>query len=152
MPYWWNLSQIWITLPPCSKERIKPRCLISLKFGKNWSINCRNLSWKGCREWKKLICVQFCSSKYHLWTSDNLGIRDLGSVHSEVTLVWLWSLFRNIMWSRLWRFVIHGRGLSSKASACQCKRCRRRGFDPRFGKTPWRTKWQPTPVLLPGKS
>ena len=25
-------------------------------------------------------------------------------------------------------------------------------FDPWFGKIPWRKKWQPTPVLLPGKS
>ena len=28
----------------------------------------------------------------------------------------------------------------------------RPGFDPWFGKIPWRRKWQPTPVLLPGKS
>ena len=26
------------------------------------------------------------------------------------------------------------------------------GFDPRGGKSPWRRKWQPTPVLLPWKS
>ncbi|CAI9153806.1 unnamed protein product [Rangifer tarandus platyrhynchus] len=26
------------------------------------------------------------------------------------------------------------------------------GFDPWVGKIPWRMKWQPTPVLLPGKS
>ena len=29
---------------------------------------------------------------------------------------------------------------------------RRPGFDPRVGKISWRRKWQPTPVLLPGKS
>ena len=28
----------------------------------------------------------------------------------------------------------------------------RRGFNPRVGKIPWRRQWQPTPVLLPGKS
>ena len=28
----------------------------------------------------------------------------------------------------------------------------RPGFDPWVGKIPWRTKWQPTPVFLPGKS
>ena len=28
----------------------------------------------------------------------------------------------------------------------------RHGFDPWVGKIPWRRKWQPTPVLLPGKS
>ena len=30
--------------------------------------------------------------------------------------------------------------------------CGRRGFHPWVGKIPWRRKWQPTPVLLPGKS
>ena len=26
------------------------------------------------------------------------------------------------------------------------------GLIPRLGRSPWRRKWQPTPVLLPGKS
>ena len=34
-------------------------------------------------------------------------------------------------------------------SAYKCKRC---GFDPWVRKIPWRRKWQPTPVFLPGKS
>ena len=34
----------------------------------------------------------------------------------------------------------------------RCHQCRRSGFDPWAGKIPWRRKWQPTPVLLPGKS
>ena len=33
-----------------------------------------------------------------------------------------------------------------------CLQCGRPGFDPWFGKIPWRRKWQPTPVFLPGKS
>ena len=33
-----------------------------------------------------------------------------------------------------------------------CLQCRRSGFDPWVGKIPCRRKWQPTPVLLPGKS
>ena len=41
--------------------------------------------------------------------------------------------------------------LSGKESACQCRRHRRRGFDPWVGKIPWRKKWQPTPLFLPGK-
>ena len=40
----------------------------------------------------------------------------------------------------LWR-------LSSEESACQCKRSR---FNLWVGKMPWRRKWQPTPVFLPG--
>ena len=39
--------------------------------------------------------------------------------------------------------------LSCKESACQC---RRRGLDPWVGNIPWRRKWQPPPVFLPGKS
>ena len=44
------------------------------------------------------------------------------------------------------------RGHSGKDSACQCRRSKRPGFNPWLGKTPWRRKWQPTPVFLPGKS
>ena len=32
-----------------------------------------------------------------------------------------------------------------------CLQCGRPGFDPSVGKNPWRRKWQPTPVFLPGK-
>ena len=31
-------------------------------------------------------------------------------------------------------------------------KCERHGFDPWVGEIPWRKKWQPTPVFLPGKS
>ena len=43
-------------------------------------------------------------------------------------------------------------GTSGEESACQGRRHKRCGFDPRVGKIPWRRKWQPTPVFLPGKS
>ena len=39
--------------------------------------------------------------------------------------------------------------LGGKESAC---RCRRHGFGPWVRKNPWRRKWQPTLVVLPGKS
>ena len=41
---------------------------------------------------------------------------------------------------------------SGKESACQCKRCKRLGFDPWGRKVPCERKWQPTPVFLLGKS
>ena len=41
------------------------------------------------------------------------------------------------------------RWLSGKESACQCRRCR---FAPWVEKIPWKRKWQPIPVFLPGKS
>ena len=41
------------------------------------------------------------------------------------------------------------RWLSGKELVCQHRRGR---FDPWVGKIPWRRKWQPIPVFLPGKS
>ena len=43
-------------------------------------------------------------------------------------------------------------GASGREPACQCRRCKRRGFDPRVGKIPWRRARQHTPVFLPGES
>ena len=43
-------------------------------------------------------------------------------------------------------------GTSGKESACQCRRHKRCGFNPWVRKIPWRKKWQPTPVFLPGES
>ena len=43
------------------------------------------------------------------------------------------------------------RWLRGKESACQCRRCRRPGFDPWVGNIPCNRKWQPTPIFLPGK-
>ena len=40
------------------------------------------------------------------------------------------------------------RWLSGKESTCHC---RIHGFNPWVGKIPWRRKWQPTSVFLPGK-
>ena len=40
-------------------------------------------------------------------------------------------------------------GASGKEPTCQC---RRPGFDPWVRKIPWRRKWLPTPIFLPGKS
>ena len=41
--------------------------------------------------------------------------------------------------------------LSGKESTCQRRRCRRCSFNPRGRKVPWRRKWLPTPVFLPGE-
>ena len=46
-------------------------------------------------------------------------------------------------------------GASGKESTYQCRRHKRRGFNPWVGKIPWNRKWQPIPisreVSLPGK-
>ena len=42
-------------------------------------------------------------------------------------------------------------GASGKESACQHRRCKRHGFNPWVGKTPWSSKWHPIPEFLPGR-
>ena len=43
-------------------------------------------------------------------------------------------------------------GASCEEPACQCKSHKRYGFSPWVRKVPWRRKWQPTSVFLPGES
>ena len=43
-------------------------------------------------------------------------------------------------------------GTTGKEPACQFRIHKRCGFDPWVRKTPWRRKWQPTPVFFPGES
>ena len=42
-------------------------------------------------------------------------------------------------------------GTSGKEPACPCRRHKRHKFNPWVRKIPWRRKWQPTTVFLPGK-
>ena len=41
--------------------------------------------------------------------------------------------------------------LSGKEISLQCRRHKRRGFNPWVKKIPWRRQWLPTPVFLPGE-
>ena len=43
-------------------------------------------------------------------------------------------------------------GKDSSCSVGDCLQCRRLEFDPWVRKNPWRRRWQPVPVFLPGKS
>ena len=42
--------------------------------------------------------------------------------------------------------------LGGKDFTCQCRRHKRGWLHPWVGKTPWRRKWQTSPIFLPGKS
>ena len=76
------------------------------------------------------------SSYLMFLTSDHF--RDIMSARVRINPSHNWSLCS--VWLPRW--------LSGKESTCQC---RRHEFDPWVGKIPWRRKWQPTPVLLPGE-
>ena len=43
-------------------------------------------------------------------------------------------------------------GTSGKKPTYQCRRYKRRGFDPWVRKIPWRQTWQPTPAVFFGES
>ena len=43
------------------------------------------------------------------------------------------------------------RWCSGKKSTCQWRRCKRLRFDPWVRKIPWNSKWNRTPIFLPGK-
>ena len=71
---------------------------------------------------------------------------------SEVVFVWLLLFF----------FFAENKGIAiskkgfpggtvGKEPAGPCGRCKRPGFDPWAGKTPWGREWQPAPVFLPGR-
>ena len=61
---------------------------------------------------------------------------------------------RLITLHRNWQDWIYGlsSSTSGKEPACQCRRCRRHGFDSWVRKIPWRRARQPRPVFLPGES
>ena len=45
-----------------------------------------------------------------------------------------------------WRLMGFSGGTSGKEPACQCRRCKRCGFDPWVRGSPWERKWQLSPV------
>ena len=70
-----------------------------------------------------------------------------GVAQSRTRLKWLSS-------SSSSSIMVYGASLvSQRWKIClQCRRCRKLGFDPWVRKIPWRWKWQPTSVFLPGES
>ena len=75
------------------------------------------------------------------WTGKPGVLQSMGGKESDRTegMNWLTCLLRSFPGG-------------AKEPACQCRRCKRRGFDLWVGKMPWRRKWQPTPIFLSGES
>ena len=58
---------------------------------------------------------------------------------------------KHILHTGLWLAVC--KGDASQVALWRIRlQCGRRGFHSWVGKIPWRRKWQPTPVILPGES
>ena len=90
------------------------------------------LAWKiPCTEEPSWLQSMVLQSVRHDWAT---------SLHFTALYQWL----EIIGWFPRWQ--------TDKEYDYQCRRCKRCGFDPWARKIPWSRKWQPTPVLLPGKS
>ena len=81
--------------------------------------------------------------------------RALSRVHCAI----LWGLISYLFYTyqciyisiAMFQFIFQD-GASGKGSACQCRSWRRHRFYSWVEKILWRSKYQPTPVFLPGKS
>ena len=51
-----------------------------------------------------------------------------------------------------WRIIIQGNKMFFRKLSGICLPCQRYRFDPWVTKIPWKRKWLPTPVFLPGES
>ena len=81
----------------------------------------------------------------------NYSYKNLGHKENlKYSSLFCWKKKKDVSW-----MVMLGLGFPSglvvkkKKSVCQCRRHR---FDPWVRRSPWRRKWQPTPVFLPGES
>ena len=75
------------------------------------------------------------------WRATVHGVAQSRTRLSDFTFIFTFTIHswasQVVQWSRL---------------ACHCQRHKRRRHDPWVGKTPWRRKWQPISVFLPGES
>ena len=116
---------------------------------------------------KKFIfqCLTVCESRLHAYVLIyDICVSLFDILHSvwqslgpSIFLQWPsfirffgWVIFRCVYTPHLYPFICLWT-FSSKEPACECWRHKRHGFDPWVGKIPWRKKWQPTSVFLPGK-
>ena len=65
----------------------------------------------------------------------------------------IWNII-DVQYCVSFRWYLHGfpGRACVKEPACQCRKQKRQGFNPWVRKIPWRRKWQPSPVFLPGES
>ena len=64
----------------------------------------------------------------------------------------LFTFILQVQEAHFWRSYSVPGNTSGKESACQCRRHKRLVYNPWVGKIPWRRRWHPTPVFLPGES
>ena len=109
----------------------------------------RDDSWKGWEN-RKLCWCFFTSLEVD---SRNLTLFEWLSMFSKNSCCKILAII--IILCESWYKRIHRScfsGGSGREYACHFRRCGRHRFGPWIGRIPWRRKWQPTPVFLPGES
>ena len=121
--------------------------------------------WKDwCWNWNSNTLATSCGDLTHWkrpWCWEGLGAGGEGDdrgwdgwMASPTPWTWVWMECGNWWWTGrpggVW-FMGSQRVRPDWATELNWQ-CRRPSFDPWVEKIPWRRKWQPTPVLLPGKS
>ena len=97
------------------------------------------------------VFLEFLCSLHDLTNVGNLI--SVSSAFSKPSF-YIWKFLAHILLKPSFKDFEHNlapRRGSGKELTCQCRRCRRHGFNPWVRKIPWRRKWQPTPIFLPGK-
>ena len=77
---------------------------------------------------------------------------DLGRLASLLWSPWLWGVFQKSQDICVCWLPRHYRDFASGSVVKNPPAVQGQGFHPWVGKIPWRRKWQPTPVFLPGES
>ena len=101
----------------------------------------------------KVMCLFFS-------TLSRLVIAFLPRSKHLLIFLWLQSSSTVILEPKKIKFVtvsllplyLHEYGTCGKEPTCQCRRLKRRGFNPCIRKIPWWRAWKPTPVFLPAES
>ena len=118
-------------------------CQFSFESIEEWG-NSAFVSWPGIA-WSWKSCEK-------TWWGENSTAHRMAEKRKEETIAFLkipvvdWS---HVTWGEL--LAVEGFPRGASEPACQCRKRKRRGFDPWVGEIPRKRALQPTPVFVPGE-
>ena len=131
---WKQISWTWKYIRVCSYMMLCLFLLLRSRCGESRTLQGEKFA--------ILKCISLACGLY--WAGNNQDSGRIFDLPADC-----WNTFRLESLFPEWSFP---GGASGREPTHQCRRCKRRGFDPWVGKIPWRRKWQPTPVFLPRAS